>query len=103
MNTDTPDELEKFWTAHIDTWKATDLTQRAYCQQHNLAVHRFSYWKRKLTASDEPLPETRGFVQIKPMPLSHSTLAVQLSNQIRIEGISSDKLPLVKLLAGVLQ
>ena len=103
MNTDNPSELKRFWSEHIDAWRVTDLTQRAYCQQHGLPVHRFSYWKRKLTDTNEPISDVQGFVQLSPMAMSHSTLNLQLPNQLRIEGITSDNLYLVKQLTELLQ
>ena len=103
MNSNTSSKLEQFWTAHIDSWQDTDLTQRAYCQEHELQIHRFVYWKRKLSdANDQPL-EVQGFVQVSPMITTSSSLSVQLPNHVRIEGISSDNVYLVKQLVGALQ
>ena len=107
MNTENLIEPKKFWTEHVESWQKTDLTQAAYCQQHDLLVHRFGYWKRKLTEPEKHLPEVHGFVQVKPMPMPmpsyHSSLSIQLPNQFRIEGIDSDNLFLVKQLAELLQ
>lgn len=103
MNTDNFSNLEKFWTDHVASWQETDLTQRAYCQKHELPVHRFGYWKRKLTEPTEQLPAVQGFIQLNPMTSAHSGLIVQLPNQLRIEGIASDNLYLVKQLSELLQ
>ncbi len=50
-----------------DLFRSDYLTQRAYCQKNALPIHRFNYWKRKLTKPTEPSPEELGFVQLKPM------------------------------------
>ncbi|MBT4077103.1 MAG: hypothetical protein HOE78_11005 [Gammaproteobacteria bacterium] len=103
MNTDTLTETEKYWTEHVESWQQTDLTQAAYCQKHELLVHRFGYWKRKLAEPDQHLPEVQGFVQLRSMPSINSSLSLQLPNQLRIEGIASDNLYLVKQLTEILQ
>jgi hypothetical protein len=44
------------WTAHVETWHASGLTQAGYCQQHGLSVKRLAYWiKRRPTADRSPL------------------------------------------------
>ena len=103
MKTDNLSKSEQFWTKHVESWQQTDLTQAAYCQKHDLLIHRFGYWKRKLTEPEKHLPEVQGFVQVKAMPSYHSSLSIQLPNQFRIEGIASDNLYLVKQLAELLQ
>lgn len=103
MSTKNLIEPKKFWTEHVESWQQTDLTQAAYCQKHDLLVHRFGYWKRKLIEPEKHLPEVQGFVQVNPMPSYHSSLSIQLPNQFRIEGIDSDNLYLVKQLAELLQ
>ena len=103
MNTNTSSDLEKFWTDHVESWQETDLSQRAYCQKHDLQVHRFGYWKRKLSEPNDQQLEVQGFVQVTPMTPTISSLSVQLPNHLRIEGISSDNVYLVKQLLGALQ
>jgi len=107
MDIKDPIELKKFWEAHIDAWKETALTQTAYCREHELSVHRFSYWKRKRTQRDTPVSDASGFIQLNTTGIKPttecSTLVVQLPNQLRIEGIAADNLHLVKQLAGLLQ
>jgi len=107
MNVDNISDLESFWSEQIKLWQSTDLTQRAYCEKNDLPFHRFNYWKRKLTKPTEPVSEAQGFVQLKPMATSrstnHSCLSLQLPNQLRIEGISSENLYLLKQLTELLQ
>ena len=37
-------ELEAHWRGHVDTWRASGGTQKAYCEQHGLRSHSLSYW-----------------------------------------------------------
>ncbi len=103
MNADNRINPKKFWTDNIEAWQQSNLTQAAYCQKYDLLVHRFGYWKRKLTEAEKHLPEAHGFVQVNSMPTCHSSLSVQLPNQFRIEVIDSDNLFLVKQLTELLQ
>jgi hypothetical protein len=36
------------WRGHVDAWRASGSTQKAYCQQHGLKEHSLSYWQRRL-------------------------------------------------------
>ena len=107
MNLDNITDLESFWSEQVKLWQSTDLTQRAYCEKNNLPFHRFNYWKRKLTKPTEPVSEAPGFVQLTPMTVNHSIgdsgLTLQLPNQLRIEGISSENFYLLKQLTELLQ
>ncbi len=41
-------QRRKFWRTHIDQWEASGLSQRAYCVQHDLILHRFYNWRRRI-------------------------------------------------------
>ncbi|WP_043319729.1 hypothetical protein [Microbulbifer sp. HZ11] len=36
-----------FWQQHIADWHASGLSQAAYCDQHNLKLSTFTYWRSK--------------------------------------------------------
>lgn len=102
MNQSDPREQQTFWESHITGWKESQLSQAAYCQTHELAVHRFYYWKRKFEAKKRPVG-SGGFVPVRPVIEESSSLTVQLPNQIRIEGIASDNLHLLEVIYGMLR
>ncbi len=97
-------ELKRFWTGHLSQWKETSLSQAHYCKKHELVVHRFGYWKRKL--NNFPLRRS-GFIKLPAVsidPTSNiTTLTVQLPNKLQIKGISSNNLELTKQLAELLK
>ncbi|WP_423837690.1 IS66 family insertion sequence element accessory protein TnpA [Thalassolituus oleivorans] len=35
------------WQQHLNLWHESGLSQVAFCQQHNIAVHNFQYWRFK--------------------------------------------------------
>jgi hypothetical protein len=46
-------QRQKFWETHIEQWQASGLSQRAYCLRHDLIIHRFYHWRRRIiTAND---------------------------------------------------
>ena len=47
-----PQQRRHFWKAHIEQWQTSGLSQRAYCLQHDLILHRFYDWRRRLKAAD---------------------------------------------------
>ncbi len=54
------DERRAFWQFHLKEWQNTELSQAAYCRQHNLRTNQFTYWKKKLFQNDLPVE----FVQL---------------------------------------
>ena len=107
MKPENKNQLHVFWENHINAWKETSLSQAAYCHEHELQIHRFGYWKRKLINTNVPAVSEQSFVQLSPVhPVSYSvdsTLSLQLPNQLRIEGITAENLYLAKELSGLLQ
>lgn len=102
MNQNDPQELQSFWETHISGWKASQLSQAAYCQTHELAIHRFYYWKRKFEGKKRQA-NSGGFISVRPVLGENHSLTVQLPNQIRIEGITSDNLHLLEVVCGILR
>jgi len=43
---------EATWRRHISQYKASNLSQTAYCNKHDMPVGTFSKWKAKLDGSD---------------------------------------------------
>ena len=49
-------EKQKFWSAHIDTWKKSGLSQAEYCRQQNLKSYQLSYWINRKPHRIDSLP-----------------------------------------------
>ena len=41
-------EREARWRGHVDAWRASGGSQKAYCEQHGLRSHSLSYWHLRL-------------------------------------------------------
>ncbi|MDH5580785.1 MAG: hypothetical protein OEY33_02695 [Bdellovibrionales bacterium] len=52
------------WLKKIDSWKASDLSQREFCRRERISPHQFSYWRRKLKTYGNP-SEKDLFIPIK--------------------------------------
>ena len=68
-------EDEQFWQKHLFACKASGMNRRAYCQTHEINYARFSYWKKRLTASSNPSENSR-----HPYAPSPVLLPVQLKS-----------------------
>ncbi len=42
------------WQKTIDDWKLSGLSQKLYCQNHNLKIHTLHYWIQKLKEDSIP-------------------------------------------------
>ncbi len=103
----------KLWQEHLSQWQSTNISQAAYCRQHDLKHKSFSYYKRKFseTVSDKrklsptsKISQPPAFIQVAlpQQPSIVEPLIVELSNGIRLSGIASSNISLVKQLSEVL-
>lgn len=90
------------WQQHIADWQQSGLSQAAFCQSQKLSYHQFIYWRQKLAPkSDDSAVSTSP--QLLPVqypserPLS-TDLILTLPNGLRIQGIHSNNLTLVRQL-----
>ena len=49
-------DLERRWRGLVEDHSRSDLTVRAFCDQRNLSVSSFHYWRRELKRRDGELP-----------------------------------------------
>ncbi len=80
-----------FWKEHSAAWKASGLTQQAYCDQQGISYQNFLYQHNRLTI--KPAPTTLNFVEAKQESLTahHQTAGLQLMlpNGVRV-GITNE-------------
>ena len=82
------------WKNHSAAWRASGLTQQAYCEQENISYRSFVYQHNRLMSKSKKVP--LNFVEAKPEPAVKSVhaagLQLILPNGIRI-GISTEISP----------
>lgn len=53
----------EFWTRHVESWRASGLTQKAYCARHRLAKRSLGYWASRLGRRKATVTE---LVEVRP-------------------------------------
>ncbi|NOQ77292.1 MAG: hypothetical protein GQ475_05815 [Methylococcaceae bacterium] len=101
-------QAKSFWLDHIRQWNQSELSQAAYCRQHDLCEQKFSYRKRQSTFAKKATTSSAGFTRVQvDSSIQSSTsdvgLSIRFSNDIRIEGISESNLTLIPQLLTVLR
>ena len=86
------EELEQkrgFWRQHIEVWRSSGLTQIAYCRQHELRPHQFTYWKKRFIQTDTGITfvplKIRRCVQPASGMCSSSALRLNVGRDLQIE------------------
>ena len=87
--------LEKkrsYWKQHIERWRSSGTTQTAYCIEHELKSHLFTYWKKRFVQTDTGIT----FVPVKirgslpsPTGINSQSLRLIVDRDLQIE-IQSD-------------
>lgn len=86
------EELEQkraFWKRHVEIWRSNGMTQTAYCDQHELKPHQFTYWKKRFVQTDTgitfvPLKIRRSVQSASGMCLP-SALRLNVGRDLQIE------------------
>jgi len=63
-----------YWERHIQSWRASGLTQTEYQRRHNLSKWQFVYWKKKFSK-----PTVSSGMALVPIPLPSASTAVPLN------------------------
>lgn len=55
------------WQQHIEAYRTSGLTRKAYCRKHWLNIHQLDYWRKRLNRSFEGKPSTNknDFIQVQ--------------------------------------
>jgi len=75
-----PEEKRAFWKQHIENWRVSGLTQKRYCQKHDLIHHRFTYWKRRFDQTTSGIT----FVQVPQIRRSITRSSSSQSSALRL-------------------
>jgi len=79
-------QAKGLWTDHSEAWKASGITQRAYCEQEGISYRSFVYQHNRLMSQSKKAP--LNFIEAKPEStvISRHTggLQLMLPNGIRI-------------------
>jgi len=105
-NEETPESPSALWGQHIQNWQKTKQSQSAYCRDKDLNYHRFTYWRRKLSGQviqKRKSVRHSAFVQVQSSTsFTTPDLSLTFSNGMKLQGITSSNLPVVKQLLNLL-
>jgi hypothetical protein len=80
-------QTEGLWESHTEAWKASGISQRAYCEREDISYRSFIYQHNRLMGRSKKAP--LNFIEAKPEPrvISSPTAGLQLilPNGIRID------------------
>jgi hypothetical protein len=49
------EQLERkraYWKQQIENWRSSGMPQLAFCQEHDLKPHQFTYWKKRFVQTE---------------------------------------------------
>ena len=64
-------EGQECWSRHVDAWRTSGLSQKAYSERHGLAYGAMGYWVRKLRAPGGDRQD-QGLVELKAAAIEAS-------------------------------
>jgi len=82
-------ERRAYWTAHVEQWHGSGLTQKEYCVREGVSLERFGSWKRRLEG--EGSARSEGALVAVPSGIvssalcSGSSLGVIVNDRYRVE------------------
>ena len=61
-------ERRDYWSRHIEAWRQSGQSRKAYCEEHGLSYWSMRDWIRKLTESAAPAaPPSQRLVELEPV------------------------------------
>ena len=92
MNAENKSHKQGFWRNHSAAWRASELTQQAYCEQEGISYQSFVYQHNRLSTTKSKNPPL-SFIKASPEPITACAqaagLQLLLPNGIRI-GIGAE-------------
>ena len=80
------------WKKHIKNWQQSKLSQKKYCEKHNLNYHTLKYWVCVIN-KERQNEKKSGFIEIPLKKTQHqSEITITLQNGIEIKA-SPDIIP----------
>jgi len=85
-------EKQAAWKQHIEGWRNSGKSQKAYCAEHGISFSNFGYWRKRFSKRGKLIP-----IAVK-RPVE--TVNLYLPTGIRIEGSVDAIAQVVSVLEG---
>ena len=79
----TRSEQRQYWEDQLETFKKSGMTAKQWCQENEINIHRFNYWKRKCSAVMASTPTH--WLPIDMQPEQESDALILRINDVSIE------------------
>jgi hypothetical protein len=98
-----PHHKRRMWQMHIERWQHSGMSQVAYCSEHELKPHQFTYWKNRFVQTEAGISFVPlRFSQNLPVAVAAPKFNLFTPNGYRIEvGTGFDVLTLKQLIHAV--
>ena len=53
-----PSEKQTFWKQHLEGWRNSGKSQKAYCAEHDISFANFGYWRKRFAKPGKFIPVT---------------------------------------------
>jgi hypothetical protein len=73
----TSEQKREHWQQHFSAWKDSKLSQRDYCQHHNIKFSTFGYWRKQCFA---PTRRKSKFIALPASTASTGLITLTLPN-----------------------
>ena len=77
------------WHDHVNAWKTSNQSQKAFCKDHHLGLASFQRWlrifKAKETEGVTAHPEPVSFLPVIVRETDSSSLTIQIRDDLRIQ------------------
>ena len=74
------------WSERIEHWKRSELTQKTFCEEHQIGLASFQRWRGIFAKEGKPKAAPATFLPINIVPsASAPSLALCLGEDLRIE------------------
>jgi hypothetical protein len=84
----TKEEKTSYWQKHIDSWKASSLSQKKYCENNAVSYWNFKTWYSKLKPAIPSEAKQKKFIKIKSQEMNDAYSG-------KIEIIFPDKIKII--------
>lgn len=94
----------QFWQNHFNSWEASSLSQKKYCEESSVSYWSFKTWYAKLKPEEKT--KTKSFIKLNPGKIMNAysgKIEIIISDRIKIsvdEGISENNLKKIFLVFG---
>lgn len=77
-----------FWQGHLDAWRGSGVSVRAYCRKHGLGEPSFYSWRRRLGPGGRPVSaragDDRGHADLAPKAGKHGRRLSGVFAEVRV-------------------